>query len=289
MRTLLARSAALLAVVLLPVSLAFAQGTLERIQQRGEFRIGYRADARPLSFDENGAPAGYSVDICRRVAAGVREHLKLRDMKVTFVPVTADNRFDAVTKGDVDIECGATTITLGRQERVDFTMMTFVTGGGILTMQKSDIGAMDDLAGKRVAVMRGTTTADALGAFLKDNLIDARVVQVPDRDTGMDQLIKGEVDAFASDQIVLLGAALSALEKDPRVSFSFGEELFSYEPYALMVRRNDADFRLVVNRAIAQMFRNGDQARLFQTWIGSAGAKPSGLLIAMYQVQSLSE
>lgn len=289
MRPMLARLAVLSAIVLLPASLSFAQGTLERVAQRNEFRIGYRPDARPLSYEENGQPAGYSVDICKRIATAVREHVRKPDMKVTFVPVTGDERIDAVAKGDIDIECGSTTITLGRQERVDFTMMTFVTGGQILTMQKSGIGPMEDLAGKRVAVVRDTTTSDGLAAFLKEKLIDARVVQVPDRDTGMDRLIKGEVDAFASDQIVLLGAALNALEKDPRVSFSFGEEMFSYEPYAFMVRRNDADFRLVVNRAIAQMFRNGDQARLFQTWVGNAGLRPSGLLIAMYQMQSLPE
>jgi ABC-type amino acid transport substrate-binding protein len=286
---MLARLVALSTIVLLPASLALAQGTLERIAQRNEFRIGYRTDARPLSFQQGGEAMGYSVDICRRVAAAVREQVKRPEMKVTFVPVAADKRFDAVANGDVDIECGATTITFGRQERVDFTMMTFVTGGTVLTTSKSGSTAMDTLAGKRIAVIRDTTTATALAAYLKENLIDARVVQVADRATGMSRLQQGEVDAFASDQVVLLGAAMEALEKDPAVSFSFGDELFSYEPYAFMVRRNDADFRLVVNRAIAQMFRNGDQARLFQTWIGSVGVRPSPLLIAMYQVQTWSE
>ena len=280
---------AVLALVLVPGTSLLAQGTLERISQRGEFRIGYRTDARPLSFEQGGQAAGYSVDICRRIAVGVREHLKLRDMKVTFVPVTINNRFDAVANGDVDIECGVTTITLARQERVDFTLMTFVTGGTILSLAKNRIAAMSDLAGKRVAVIRGTTTATALEAYLKEKLIDARVVVVDNSDAGMSQMQRGDVDAFASDQVVLLGDAMRALDRDQNVSFSFGDELFSFEPYAMMVRRNDADFRLVVNRAIAQLFRTGEHAQLFQTWIGSSGIKPAPLLLAMYQVQTLTE
>lgn len=283
-------SRALLAVVALSAAAsALAQGTLERIADRGELRIGYREDARPLSFEDDGAPSGYSVEMCRRIAAGIRDHLKLADMKVAYVPITAENRFDAVERGDIDIECGATTVTMQRQEKVDFTLMTFVTGGAILSAAKNRIDMMSDLAGKRVAAMRGTSTADALQTYLTENLIDARVVLVDDRDAAMARLRRGDVDAVAGDQIVLLGDALSALERDDGASFSFANELFSYEPYAFMVRRNDADFRLVVNRTLAEMFRDGEQAKLYQTWVGSRGVTPSPLLIAMYQVQSLSE
>jgi ABC-type amino acid transport substrate-binding protein len=283
------RTLTLIALALVPGASLMAQGTLERIKDRNEFRIGYRTDARPLSFEDDGEAQGYSVDFCRRIAVGVREHLELPDMKVTFVPVTSENRFDAVVDGDIDIECGATTVTLGRQERVDFTLMTFVTGGTILSMANNRVADMEDLAGKRVAVVRGTTTANALDAHLKENLIDARVVSVADREEGMSRLRSGDVDGFASDQIVLVGVALEAIDEDEDVSFSFAGELFSYEPYALMVRRDDADFRLVVNRAIAQMFRSGQFAQVYQTWIGNAGVQPSPMLVAMYQIQSLAE
>ena len=266
-----------------------AQGTLDRIRERGEIRIGYRTDARPLSFDDNGQPAGYSVDLCKRIAAGIGGQLSLPAMKATYVPVTADNRFDALVKGEIDIECGATTVTLQRMERVDFTLMTFVTGGTFLSKAESRIGGPADLAGKRVAVPRGTSTATALEAYLKENSVDARVVTVDDRDAGMARLQRGDVDALAGDQIVLLGNALEALEANKNANFSFADALFSYEPYAFMVRRNDADFRLIVNRELAEVFRNGDQAQIFQNWVGSNGVKPSPMLIAMYLVQGLSE
>jgi glutamate/aspartate transport system substrate-binding protein len=279
----------LAAIAFLPSVGLMAQGTLERITARGEFRIGFNPDSRPLSFVENGQPAGYSVDICRRIAAGVREHLSLPDLKVTYVPVSLEERFDAVVNGNIDIECGSTTITLGRQERVDFTLMTFVTGGTVLSMANKRIAAMADLAGKRVAVIPGTTTESGLKAYLADNGIDARVVGVADSNEGLSQLQRGRVDAYASDQIVLIGDAMKALDADAKANFSFADDLFSYEPYALMVRRNDADFRLVANKAIAELFRSGQFAPLYQRWIGSAGLKPAPMLVALYQTQALSE
>ena len=288
-RSMRIRVLVLAAIVLMPGASLVAQGTLERIAERGEFRIGYDPDARPLSFVENGEPSGYSVDICRRIAVGIREHLRLPDMRVTYVPINLDNRFDAVVNGDIDIECASTTITLGRQERVDFTLMTFVTGGTVLSMAQNRVATMEDLAGKRVAVIRGTTTEDALEAHLKEKLIDARVVKVTDANDGLARLQKGDVDAYASDQVVLIGDAMKALDANSKLNFSFADELFSYEPYGLMVKRDDAEFRLVANRVIAQIFRSGQFAQLYQDWIGSVGLKPSPMLVAMYQVQALSE
>jgi len=280
---------ALIAILLAPGSSLMAQGTLERVAERGEFRIGYRTDARPLSFEENGRPVGYSVEICRRIAVAVSEHLGLADMEVSYVAVTLGNRFDAVVNGDIDIECGSTTITLGRQERVDFTLMTFVTGGSIVSLAEDPVPSIADLARKRVAVIVDTTTETGLESYLSENGIDARVVRVSSPSEGMSELIDGNVDAFASDQIVLVGDALNAMEADDDLDFHFSAELFSYEPYALMVRRDDAAFRLVANRAIAGIFRSGDFGPLYETWIGSFGITPSPLLLAMYQVQALSE
>lgn len=287
-KTTIAKSA-LLGTLLATAAPALAQGTLEGISARNEFRIGYLRDARPLSFDDNGQAAGYSVDICRRVAVAVREHLDLPDMKITYVPITLASRFDAITDGDIDIECGSSTITLDRQENVDFTLMTFVTGGTLLSKADARVASMRDLEGKSVAVISGTTTEDAIEAYLSDKLIDARVVGVEDSEEGMARLLDGRVAAYASDQIVLLGDALLAMESDPDLNFSFADDLFSYEPYGLMVRRNDADFRLVANRAIAQLFRSGEYAVLYETWIGSNGIAPPSLLIAMYQLNALRE
>jgi ABC-type amino acid transport substrate-binding protein len=262
-------------------------GTLDQIKKSGEIRIGYRTDAPPLSFnDSSGQAAGYSVELCKRIAAAVKDHLKLKEIKTTLVPLTSEDRLDAIINNRADIECGATTITLTRAEKVDFTLMTFVTGGGLLTLANSGVDSLASLAGKSVAVVAGTTSQAALQKYLQKNLIDAKVVVVPDRSAGMKQLQAKKVDAFASDQVVLIGEILSA--PDPR-AFSLGRDLFSFEPYGLVVRRNDADFRLVANRAIAQLYRSGQIEELFGRWFGEVGVQPTPVLQAMYLLEALPE
>jgi len=278
-------SLALLALCVLP-GIAVG-GTLDQIKKSGEIRLGYRTDAPPLSFnDSSGQPAGYSVELCKRIAVAVKEHLKLKDLKTTLVPLTSEDRIDAIVNNRADIECGATTITLSRAEKVDFTLMTFVTGGGLLTLANSGIDSLGNLSGKSVAVVTGTTSQAALQKYLQKNLIDAKVVVVPDRAEGMKQLQAKKVDAFASDQVVLIGEILTA--GDPK-AYSLGRDLFSFEPYGLVVRRNDADFRLVANRAIAQLYRSRQIEELFNRWFGEVGVQPTPVLQAMYLLQGLPE
>jgi ABC-type amino acid transport substrate-binding protein len=262
-------------------------GTLDQIRKSGEIRVGYRTDAPPLSFkDDSGQATGYSVELCQRIAAAVKDHLKLKDLKTTLVPLTSEDRIDAIINNRADIECGATTITLSRAEKVDFTLMTFVTGGGLLTLANSTVDSLASLAGKSVAVVTGTTSQTALQKYLQKNLIDAKVVAVADRAEAMKQLQAKKVDAFASDQVVLIGEILTA--PDPR-AYSLGRDLFSFEPYGLVVRRNDADFRLVANRAIAQLYRSGQIEDLFNRWFGQVGMQPTPVLKAMYVLEALPE
>ena len=284
------------AIVLLAATFIFSshnllakesEGTLEKILRTGEFLIGYRTDASPLSYENaDGEPSGYSVDLCRRIAAGVKIHLGKDDIKTKFVPVTSDERISAIISGKIDIECGSTTVTLSRLEQVDFTLPTFVTGGSVLTLAKSGIKGMSDLSGKRVAVVKGTTTVEQLRNYLQEILVDAEVVTVINRKAGMTQLNNGDVDAFASDQIVLIGQIIEALF--PKQYWLF-DDTFSYEPYGFVVRRNDADFRLVANKAITQLYRSGQHIQIFNKWIGRIGIRPPPILIAMYQLNTLPE
>jgi ABC-type amino acid transport substrate-binding protein len=262
-------------------------GTLDQIKKTGEIRLGYRTDAPPLAFkDASGQPSGYSVELCQRIAVAVKDQLKLDELKTTFVPLTSENRLDAVLTNRIDIECGATTITLARAQKVDFTLMTFVTGGGVLSRAGSGIDSLANLAGKSVAVVTGTTSQSALKNYLQKNLIDAKLVAVTDRSEAMKQLQAKQVDAFASDQVVLIGEIVQSA--DPS-AYSLGRDLFSFEPYALVVRRNDADFRLVADRALAQLYRSGQIERIYNTWFGQVGLRPSPVLSAMYILQALPE
>lgn len=264
-----------------------AEGTLEKIARSGEFVIGYRNDASPLSYENaDGQPSGYSVDLCRRIAAGVKAHIGDSDIETKFIRVSSDERISAVVDGKIDIECGSTTVTLSRQEQVDFTLPTFVTGGSVLTLAENGINGLSDLSGKKVGVVNGTTTVEQLRNYLQENLIDAEVVIVGDRNEGMNRLNRSNIDAFASDQIVLIGQIIEAAF--PK-RYSLLDETFSYEPYALVVRRNDADFRLVANQALSQVYRSGQHIQIYNKWIGRIGIQPSPMLVAMFQLNTLPE
>jgi len=264
-----------------------AGGTLEKIARTGEFVIGYRTDASPLSYENaDGKPSGYSVDLCRRIAAAVKVHLGDSDIETKFVSVSSDERLSAVISGQIDIECGSTTITLSRQEQVDFTIPTFVTGASVLSLAETGIQGMSDLSGKAVGVVKYTTTVELLRGTLEENLIDANVVIVGSREEAMNRLNRGDLDAFASDQIVLIGQVIEAAF--PK-KYSLLDETFSYEPYGLVVRRNDADFRLVANKAITQIYRSGQHIQIFNKWIGRIGIGPPPILVAMYQLNTIPE
>ena len=287
MQRLLLAAALVAAVAAGPAAAADLTGTLQKINDNGTIVLGHRQVSPPFSFiDENKQPQGYSIDLCLRIVEAVKQKLARPDLIVKYVPLTAEDRLAKVAAGTVDIECGTTTNALSFEEQVDFTNMTFVTGASLLLTAGSSIQSVGDLGGKRVSVVERTTTETSLRDLLQQRLIDAKVIPVKDHDQGMKMLEKGEVDAHAGDQIVLVGLARTA--KDPN-KFAISPELFSYEPYALAVRRNDADFRLVANRVLAQLYRTGQIAQVYDKWFGDWGGRPSRLLLAMYVLNGLPE
>ena len=262
------------------------QGTLKKIKTSGTLTIGYREASPPFSFlGPDKRPVGYSIDLCLQVAAAVQKSLGMADLKLSWVAVTPESRIAAVAQGNVDIECGSTTASLSRQEQVDFSLPTFVDGGGLLVTKESNLRGLGDLGGKRIAVASATTTEQSLVEFLKAEFITAQILKVKDHADGLAALQNGTADAYASDRGILVGLALSA--PDPK-RFGLSTVAFSYEPYALMVRRNDAAFRLVVNRALAELYRSTRVVNIFDRWFGAFG-KPSTALAAMYQLNALPE
>ncbi|MGE5305143.1 MAG: amino acid ABC transporter substrate-binding protein [Alphaproteobacteria bacterium] len=261
------------------------EGTLKKIKGSSTFTIGYLTSAPPFSFPgPDKKPVGYSIDLCTHIASGIQQQLGI-NLKLNWVPVTTENRLEMVASGKVDIECGTTTATLSRQERVDFSLMTFVDGGGLLTKSDFKLRAVADLADKRIAVIPGTTTEAALSKFLKEEFVTVKVVKVKNHVEGLAAVEKGLADAFASDRGILIGLAVTS--KDPS-HFALPSILFSYEPYGFMMRRNDAAFRLVVNRSLAGLYRSGDIAAIYERWFGAFG-KPSQAIQAMYLLNGLPE
>jgi ABC-type amino acid transport substrate-binding protein len=282
-----ALTSALLALLLAGPALgADLQGTLKKIKDTNTITMGYRESSPPFSFaGVPGKPTGYSVDLCVRIAAGIQRDLGLNNLQTRWVPVTVDDRMTAVVKGTIDIECGSTTNTLSRQEQVDFSYQTFVDGGSLLATAASGIKGVADLGGKRVALIPGTTTERALKEAIAKAYVNPQFVMVKDHAEGVATLEKGTADAYASDMVLLIG--LAAAIKD-RVELRLAAEYFSYEPYGLMVRRDDSAFRLAVNRALANLYRTGDILSIFAKWFGAMGT-PSPMLKAMYLLNGLPD
>ena len=191
--------ASLIFAVLLVPGLAAAQpaSTLDEIKSRGSIRLGYRPSEPPMSFrDGDGAVVGYTVDICNRIAAAATKAAGVPDAKVEYVAVNADNRFEAVQDGRIDILCGSTTKTLSRRELVDFTQLTFVTGAALLSLNSAPISQLQELAGKKVAIVEKTTTIDVMRKATERAGIKTEIVAVKDALAGAAALEAGEVDAF---------------------------------------------------------------------------------------------
>jgi ABC-type amino acid transport substrate-binding protein len=261
-------------------------GTLKKVKDTGVLTIGYRENALPFSFKgSDGNPAGYSVDLCKEIAVAVQQDLKLASLAVQWKPVTPEGRVDAVADGTVDIECGSTTASLSRQEKVDFTLMTFVDGSTLLTVEGAGIRTVADLAGKRVGVVSGTTTERVLADFLRQQSIAATVVPVKDHDEGLVGLQTSKLEAYASDRTLLVGLVLQARGT---ARYALVSDDLSYEPYAFMVRRDDSAFRLVANRALARIYRSGAIGAIYAKWFGPLG-KPTPALVLMYALQGLPE
>jgi ABC-type amino acid transport substrate-binding protein len=279
-----------LALVCLQISASAAgelTGTLKRINDTGRMNLGFRASEPPMSFrDQIGKPIGYSIDLCDHIVTAVKRKLGRSDIAVKYLPVTAENRFTSIESGRIDILCGATTKTLGRSERVGFTQLTFATGASLLSLETKKVPNVLGLKGKRVAVVTNTTTIEALKGALSKMLVDAEVVPVPSASEGMALLDKGEVDAFSSDQVVLIGQVI-ARKNDKQYFLS--DELFSFEPFAMAVARGDADFRLVADRALSQLNRRGQIAALYRKWFGRFGAKAPVVLKALFQLNATPE
>jgi len=238
-----------------------------------------------MSFqDKDGKPAGYSIDLSKFVVTEVEKKLG-GNVKVQYVPVTAEDRFKALTDNKIDILCGSTTKTLSRCEIVDFTQLTFVTGASLMTLRENT-SRDSGFAGKTIGVTKGTTTAVALKELIRETSVDAKVVLFDSAKEGVDALRKKKIDAFSADQVVLIGIVLGV--EDPE-TFVVDSNVFSFEPFALAVRRNDADFRLAADQAISDLCRSKKILEIYNRWIGKFVQQRLPIFDIMVKLNSIPE
>jgi ABC-type amino acid transport substrate-binding protein len=256
---------------------------LKSIVAKKVIRIAYRADARPFSFvNDAKEPLGYTVDLCKQVARSIEKQFALQELKIEWVPVTVETRFSAVAGGKADMECGSSTVTLGRMKEVDFSIFVFVESTGVLVAGASKIQSFAELAGKKVALVSGTTNERAVTELVHQQKLDIALVAVKDRDEGIAALEAGKVDGFASDKLLLAGAQI----KHPEAFVLLPEDL-SIEQYAIALPRGDWALRLAVNTGLAQVFRSGRTAEVFERWF--FGSRPGILLNAVYALGRISD
>jgi ABC-type amino acid transport substrate-binding protein len=270
--------AGLLALTLQPL----AANTLDRVRESKTFRIGYRADAKPHSYrTEQGQPAGYVVDLCREVAAAVTQ--TVGNIQVTYVIVPADQRFEQVRDGKVDILCDPSSVTLGRREMVDFSLPTFLDGASVLSRAIRPIERFEDMSGKRIGVLVGTTTETTLREGLSALKINATIVAARDHGAGISLLEANQIDAYFADRAIIQ----ALVNEGVRPGFALSKQYFSYETHALALPRGDGAFRLLVDRTLARVYRTGKVNEIYAKTFGNA--PPPDMLKTMYIINSVPD
>jgi ABC-type amino acid transport substrate-binding protein len=260
-------------------------GALDKAQQDKALRIAYREDAPPFSFaDEAGLPAGFMVDLCKSVAKHIGEQLNINDLKVAYVLVTAENRFDAIENGKADLLCEPTSETLSRREHVDFSIPTFVDGASLLVGGDAP-GDFRALSGKKIGVLAGTTTEQSLRDTLASANIAAEVTPAKTHLDGLAMLDKGEIVAYFADRAILSYLATKSSDSS---KLRLADNYFSLEPYALALPRGDEDFRLAVDRALSHIYRSGEIGVVFAHTFGNE-TQPSDILKSLYSVSALPD
>jgi putrescine:ornithine antiporter len=264
-------------------------GTLERIRERGHITFGYRTDSRPFSYrDESGLPAGYAVGLCRQIAAALKTEPGMAEKTDVWVQVSTDTRFAALQKGQIDLLCGAETVTLARRSTMSFSIPTFPGGIGVLVRADAPAALREVLSGRGRAFhptwrasatqvlqsrtfsgVENTTSQEWLTDRLRDLQVSAKVVVVGSHDAGVRTVLDRRSDAIFGERAALLDAANRLGSQRDLIVI---DRLFTYEPLALALRHGDEDFRLFVDRALSRFYGSPEMHRLYTKWFSEPDA-----------------
>ena len=262
-------------------------GTLKKIKESNTISLGARETSLPFSYlDDQQNVIGYSMDLCARIVDAIKLELNLPNLQVKQTPVISQTRVPLVANGTIDLECGSTTNTLTRQKQVEFSHITFIGGTRLLVRANSGIKEVEDLKGKTVSVSQGTTNERTIKTLSDQKQLGIKILNVKDHGEGFLAVETGRVQANISDDIQLLALAKNA--KKPKDYAVVGRHL-SYEPFGLMFRRGDADFKLIVNKTLSQLFRSGEIEQIYDKWFLPLGAPLDSKLKTAFAIQALPE
>ena len=239
-------------------------GTLKKIQETGSITLGYRESSVPFSYlDAEGKPTGYAFLVCKAVADAAQKTLGLEKLDVKYQAVTSANRIPLIQNGTVDIECGSTTNSMVRQKEAAFSVSYFGIQVSAAVWKSSGINTIKDLNGKNVAVTSGTTSVALMKKFEKKNGIKVRFLMTKDFAEAMQLVAQKRADAFVLDDVLLAGQIANL--PNPQ-DFKILDEALSVEPYGAMFRKDDPQFKTLVDKTVTDMIKSGELSKLYHTW-----------------------
>ncbi|GAA5181522.1 glutamate/aspartate ABC transporter substrate-binding protein [Niveibacterium umoris] len=248
-----------------------AADTLEKIRQTHTITIGNREAARPFSFlNDQKQPVGYSIDLCLKAIDQIKKDLKLPELKVQYVTVSGAERIPKLQEGAIDIECGSTTNTKARQEKVDFSYTIFVAGMKLLTRTNSGVANHVALAGKPVALSKGTTSEKLFTQLRDSELGSMKLVQFPSNLDAIKALESGSVAAFPQDDVLLTGLLSTRADAS---RFALVGDYLSVEPYAIMVRKSDDRLLAIIDKSLKQIYASGEINAIYERWFNTETLK----------------
>lgn len=258
--------------------------TLDRIKATGTLKLGYRTDARPFSFDANGTPTGYSVDLCQGLQESVKSELSLPSLKVDWVPVKVDEQLSAIQQHQVDVLCGAMSVTLERRKQVDFSLPIFPGGVGVVVRKDASRQLRNILAGQAqtytptwravalnivreqvFATITGTTAEQWLKQRGQELDVHVAVAPVANYNEGIKAVLDRKANAFFGERSILLDAVKTNPSGGDLMVI---DRQFTYEPLALPMARGDDDFRLLADRTVSQFYRSDVFPKTYTKWFG---------------------
>jgi glutamate/aspartate transport system substrate-binding protein len=255
---------ALLAGATLAAPASALEGTLKKVKESGTITIGHRDSSIPFSYyDDKQRPVGYAMDICYKIVDAVKADLKMPNLQVKLLPVTSATRIPLMANGTIDLECGSTTNNAERKKQVDFGMTYYVVKYRYVSKNSSHMDKIDDLKGKTVVSTAGTTDMQALNVLNTTRSFGMNILSAKDHAEAFLMVETGRASAFLMDDILLSG--LVANSKNPS-EFTISSESLGLEPYSLMLRRDDPEFKKLVDATMSKLYTSGEIMKIYDKW-----------------------
>jgi len=260
--------------LIVPAAAQDLTGTLKKVKETGSFTIGFRESSIPFSYlDDKQQPIGYAMDLCMKVVDAVKADLKLPNLKLNLQPVTSSNRIPLLQNGTIDMECGSTTNSVVRQQQVSFGPTYFVINVTAAVKKSSNINTLADLNGKTISTTSGTTSVPLIKSYEKTKNVTVKEIYGKDHAESFLLLADDRAAAFIMDDILLAGQIANS--KKP-ADYKIIPESLRQEPYSMMIRKDDAQFKTLVDKTVGGVMKSGEIDKLYAKWFTSP-VPPKGL------------